>query len=157
MQWQSKPWRRWNHLLHLCSSCLSSTTTTSCVGSLHCTDWSLLDCRLLWHHDLLDYKFLYQLTGVLMIPFVYIYLALDCQLHVFMPFSLYLNAFCHYSIMCSLDYQCTLMLRIVCLVRGMCSSRRFIATVSFLCSLDCVGVTLCAVGYLCMYRNLLCK
>ena len=103
MQWQSKPWRRWNHLLHLCSSCLLSTTTMSCVGSLHCTDWSLPDCRLLWHHHLLDYKFLYQLTGVLMIPFVYIYLALDCQLHVFMPFSLYLNAFCHYSIMCSLD------------------------------------------------------
>ena len=46
MQWQSKPWRRWNHVLHLCSSCLSSTTTTSCVGSLHCTDWSLPDCRL---------------------------------------------------------------------------------------------------------------
>jgi len=108
MQWQSKPWRRWNHVLHLCSSCLSSTTTTSCVGSLHCTDWSLLDCRLLWHHHLLlDYKFLYQLTGFLMIPFVYVYLALDCQLHVFLPFSLYLNVFCRYSIVCSLDCQCT--------------------------------------------------
>lgn len=64
-QWQSKPWRRWSHLLHLCSSCLLLMTTTSCVGSLRFMDWSLPDCRLLWHHHhLLDFKFLYQLMVV---------------------------------------------------------------------------------------------
>jgi len=63
-QWQLKPWRRWSHHLHLYSSCQLSTRTTSCVGSSHCMDWSLPDCRLLWRHQLLlDCKLMCQLTG----------------------------------------------------------------------------------------------